>query len=79
MMRLREEFDADRTETSMQVSGYPTEKARFEVYCDMCGEQFFVDEATSEKISHAIREGFDNPFVCEDCRGEMDELAYSER
>lgn len=79
MVRIREEFDADRTESVMQVSEYPTEKTQFEVFCDMCGEVFFVDEITFEKVSHALREGFDNPFVCEDCLGEIDEPAYSER
>lgn len=44
----------------------------------MCGEVFFVDEVTFEKVSHAFREGFDNPFVCDDCRNELDEPAYSE-
>lgn len=79
MVRLREEFDADRTESAMLVSEYPTEKTQFEVFCDMCGEVFFVDEITFEKVSDALREGFDNPFVCDECRGEIDELAYSER
>lgn len=79
MVRIREEYDANRMENAMLVSHFPTDKTQFEVYCDMCGEQFFVDEITFEKVSHAIREGFDNPFVCEDCREELGETAYFER
>jgi len=79
MIRIKEEFDANRAENAMQISDYPTEKAQFGVYCDMCGEQFFVDEITFEKVNHAVREGFDNPFICDDCRDELGELAYSER
>ena len=78
MMRLREEFDENLAEAAIHVSDYPTEKAQFEVYCNMCGEAFFVDEILFEKVSEALREGFDNPFVCNDCYGEFDELAYSE-
>ena len=63
MVRLREELDEKWTEAGMQVSNYPTERNQFDVYCDMCGEVFFVDELTFEKVSEALREGFDNPFV----------------
>jgi hypothetical protein len=79
MIRLREEYDEARAENAMQVSSYPTEKLQYEVFCDMCGEIFFIDGITFEKVSHALREGFDNPFVCDKCRGEIDELAYSEK
>jgi len=34
---------------------------------------------TFEKVSHTLREGFDNPFLCENCRDELGEFAYSER
>ena len=79
MTRLREEYDANQAENAMLVSDYPTENAQFGVYCDMCGEQFFVDEITFERVNHAILEGFDNPFVCEGCRDELGESAYFER
>lgn len=79
MIRLREEYDASRTENAMEISSFPTEKNQYEVFCDMCGEVYFVDELTFEKVGHALREGFDNPFVCDECRGEADEAAYSER
>lgn len=77
MVRLREEYDANRAENAMQVSNFPTETAKFEVYCDMCGERFFVDEATFSKVNRALSNGFDNPFVCDDCSEELGEAAYS--
>ena len=79
MVKFRKEFDANRAEKRMEATDHPTEKNQFEVYCDMCGEMFFVDEIMFEKVNDAIREGFDNPFVCANCRDELDELAYSER
>jgi len=76
MVRFRKEIDADRTESRMQITNYPTNENQFEAYCDMCGEVFFVDEIIFDQIAKALREGFENPFVCDDCRGELDELAY---
>ena len=76
MLRVRAELDANQAETAMQATNYPTEKNQFDVYCDMCGEVFFVDEITFERVSEALREGFDNPFVCADCRDELGETAY---
>jgi hypothetical protein len=76
-VKVKAELDANRAETAMQAARYPTEKNQYDVYCDMCGEVFFVDEITFEKVSAALREGFDNPFVCDDCRDELGEIAYS--
>ena len=76
MVKVREELDADRAERAVQTSKYPTERNKFDVHCDMCGEAFFVDEMTFEKVSAALREGFDNPFICDECRDELGEAAY---
>lgn len=78
MIRLREEYDASLAEKAMEASSYPTDKQQHEVFCDMCGEVFFVDELTGEKVRRALSEGFDNPFVCEDC-GDAGDAAYYER
>ncbi len=76
MVKVKEELDAGRAEKAMQASKNPTERNQFDVYCDMCGEAFYVDEITFEKVSTALREGYDNPFVCDDCRDELGERAY---
>ncbi|MBS1792294.1 MAG: hypothetical protein JSS81_00490 [Acidobacteria bacterium] len=76
MVRLKGEFDANRAERAARATAYPTDNNQFEVYCDLCGEVFFVNELIFEKVNDALREGFENPFVCEDCRdgaGEYDE------
>ena len=74
MMKIREELDENRAETAMQATRNPTDRNKFDVYCDMCGEVFFVNEMTFEKISDALREGFENPFICDDCREEQEEI-----
>ena len=46
------------------------------VRCGMCARSFDVDEETYEFVSEAIATGLDNPFRCEVCKAEYDELAY---
>jgi cell division protein FtsN len=49
---------------------------RFQVQCGSCGDLFFVDQETAEKVRSAI--AFDpagNPFCCDDCEQEYDEEA----
>jgi len=75
-MKVREEFDEHRTETAMQATNYPTEKNKHGLYCSICGKQFFVNEIIFEKVNNAIREGFDNSIVCDDCQNDLDERAY---
>jgi hypothetical protein len=75
-VRLRAEIDANQAESRRHITNFPTDENQFEVYCDMCGEVYFVDEIIFDQVAKALREGFENPFVCDDCRGELDELAY---
>ena len=35
-----------------------------------------VSEAITGNVSRAIQEGLDNPFLCDACEAECDELAY---
>jgi hypothetical protein len=53
-----------------------TEKNDHEVRCGMCGRTVYVAEATYRFASDAIKAGLDNPFRCEVCDEEYDDLAY---
>ncbi|HKS28675.1 MAG TPA: hypothetical protein VJS44_12690 [Pyrinomonadaceae bacterium] len=55
---------------------YRTEANHVEISCGMCGNLFFVDKSTADSVREAIKQGLDNPFRCEDCKEEYDELAY---
>lgn len=57
-------------------TSYKTHADSVEVRCGMCGEVFYVDEATARSIAVAVETGLDNPFMCKDCQDEYDELAY---
>ena len=55
---------------------FKTERNEHEVRCGMCGRTIFVDEETFGFVGDAIKAGLDDPFRCELCKEEYDDLAY---
>jgi hypothetical protein len=53
-----------------------TERNEHEVRCGMCAREVYVDDETYRFASRAIESGLDNPFRCEVCAEEYDDLAY---
>ena len=74
--KLREEFDADRIEEKIGATRLKTRENPHQVNCASCGEAYFVDRAMFDSISQAIVKGLDNPFVCDRCETEYEEVAH---
>ena len=55
---------------------FKTERNQHEVRCGMCGRIIYVAEETFGFVSEAINAGLDDPFRCELCKEEYDDLAY---
>lgn len=79
MQRIREQFDADLLEANMNYSHTPTEQNHFSVYCANCAESFFADRNLYDRNLRSLEEGFEDPFICDDCQGDDDELEYPHR
>ena len=47
-----------------------------EVRCGMCARELYVDDEGYRLYMEAISSGLDNPFRCEVCNEEYDDLAY---
>ena len=75
MTTLRSYIDPDRQTVTMPTS-FTTEDNEHEVRCGMCAREFYVNEETFSSLSEAIESGLDNPFRCEVCAAEYDDLAY---
>ncbi|HAF14472.1 MAG TPA: hypothetical protein DCK93_12110 [Blastocatellia bacterium] len=75
MTTLRSYIDPDQQSTSSPTS-FMTERNEHEVRCGMCARAVYVDEETFRFVSEAIASGLDNPFRCEVCEEEYDDLAY---
>ncbi|HKZ80041.1 MAG TPA: hypothetical protein VJ124_17340 [Pyrinomonadaceae bacterium] len=57
-------------------TSFKTERNQHEVHCGMCGKITYVEEEIFTFLSDAIKAGLDNPFRCEVCQEEYDDLAY---
>jgi hypothetical protein len=75
MTTLRSYIDPDQQSTTGPTS-FMTKRNEHEVRCGMCGRATYVDEETFRFVSEAIESGLDNPFRCEVCEEEYDDLAY---
>lgn len=53
-----------------------TDENQYEVRCGMCARELYVDEESHRLYSEALVSGLDNPFRCEVCSEEYDDLAY---
>ena len=53
-----------------------TDEKQHEVRCGMCARELYVDEDAYHFYSEALLSGLDNPFRCEICSEEYDDLAY---
>jgi hypothetical protein len=74
-MTLRTQIDPTK-QSATGPTAFMTERNEHEVRCGMCAKAIYVDEATYRFVSDATKSGLDNPFRCEVCAEEYDDLAY---
>ena len=53
-----------------------TDDEQHEVRCGMCASELYVNDKGYGLYMEAINSGLDNPFRCEVCSEEYDDLAY---
>jgi len=76
---LKEEIDGDRAENYVSVTYYINDQNKYEINCGVCNKTLYADKETSARIYRSIEQGLDNPFLCNDCDQEFDELAFEHR
>jgi hypothetical protein len=75
MSTLRSHIDQNQQRPIAPTSSM-TEKNQHEVRCGMCARELYVDDEDYRLYMEAINSGFDNPFRCDVCNEEYDDLAY---
>lgn len=60
----------------MFPSATMTDEQQHEVRCGMCAKELYVNDEGFRLYMEAITSGLDNPFRCEVCNEEYDDLAY---
>jgi hypothetical protein len=76
-MRLRSTLNPE--EQPRPVEGptrYRTGPNKSELICGLCGDTYFVDDVTFLQAISALEEGIENPFCCEECEAEYEELSH---
>jgi hypothetical protein len=66
----------DNQPGSTVATSLPTDTNLHQVRCGMCAREIFVDDEGYRLYMEAITSGLDNPFRCEVCNEEYDDLAY---
>jgi hypothetical protein len=75
MTTLRSYIDQNQT-APIQATSIMTDDKQHEIRCGMCARELYVDEETYRFYAEALLSGLDNPFRCEVCNEEYDDLAY---
>lgn len=75
MTTLRSYLDQDQ-QTATGPTSFPTERNEQEVRCGICARPVYVDDEAYRLGNEEIGSGLDNPFRCEVCEEDYDDLAY---
>jgi hypothetical protein len=76
MHTTRVQFDPDLNYERGNYTKFPTRLNPFNVYCGSCHGSFYVDKDFYEQTVHAMEEGIDSPFLCDDCQDELDDSRH---
>ena len=75
MSTLRSYIDQNE-QNRIPPTSIMTDDNQHEVRCGMCARELYVDDEGYRLYMEAINSGLDNPFRCEVCNEEYDDLAY---
>jgi hypothetical protein len=75
-MTILQPYSDPDQQTAMGPTSFMTELNEHEVSCGICARPVYVNEETYRCGSDEIIRGLDNPFRCENCEEDYDELAY---
>lgn len=74
MTTLRSYIDPDE-QSATGPTTFQTERNEYSVRCGICARAAYVDEKTFRSLSEAIESSLENPFRCEVCEEEYDEIS----
>ena len=77
MSRLRSRLDQE--EQPDYIGGptnYKIGPNQSKLLCGFCNGVYYVDEVTFQQAMSALEEGSDNPFCCDECEAEQEELSH---
>lgn len=77
MPRLRSTINPEEQPNFIEApTRYKIGANQSELTCGVCGGTYYVDDATLERAIVAMEEGLDNPFCCDECETDYEELSH---
>jgi translation initiation factor 2 gamma subunit (eIF-2gamma) len=76
MTTLRSYIDHNQQTHIPAAAPIMTDNHQHEVRCGMCARELYVDDEGYSLYMEAMNSGLDNPFRCEICNEEYDDLVY---
>jgi hypothetical protein len=70
---LHPEEQPNRVKGPTKYRGGPNQS---ELTCSSCNEMYFVDDVSFRQAMSAMEKGLENPFCCDECEAEQEELAH---
>lgn len=74
MQGTRSERDPDLGEHQADFTDIKTTVNSQAINCSICNRTLYTDRLTFDKFGLAMEEGLDNPFTCDNCVAEFEEL-----
>lgn len=76
-MRLRSTLNPEEQPDLVEgPTTYRKGPNRSELICGVCGGTYYVDDVTFQQAMTAMEEGLDNPFCCDDCEEDYEEVSH---
>lgn len=76
-MRLRSTLNPEeQPDLVVAPTRYRMGPNQSELICGFCNETYYVDDVTFHQAMSAMEEGSDNPFCCDECAEEYEELSH---
>ncbi len=77
MERIRAYYEGDIENKLGSPTKYKTDENQNELFCSICGQKVFVNELIFKDVTKIIEKTSENPFLCESCIDEYEDLAHS--
>jgi hypothetical protein len=76
-MRLRSTLNPEEQTNLLEgPTRYRKGPNQSELICGFCSEAYYVDDVTFRQAVSAMEQGLDNPFCCDECEEDYEEIAH---
>ena len=76
-MKLRSTLNPEEQPNIVEApTKYTKGPNQFKLRCALCNTIYYLDETTFHQALSAMAAGLDNPFSCDECEAEQEELSH---